>query len=299
VRRRDFLWSAMGLTIDRAFSPAGARAAPTSGKRILFFTKSSGYEHSVIKKVGDQPSHAERVLSELAQRRGWTVTPEKDGRIFGSPGLAEYDAFFFYTTGDLTTAGTDGTPPMTREGKAALLAAVRRGKGFVGAHCAADTFHSPGDLLASTGEKADPYIKMLGGEFIGHGRQQPAKISCADPGFPGCAGIKNGFELVEEWYAFKDYQKDLHVILVQETAGMTTDGNDRVYERPPYPATWARRHGKGRVFYTSMGHREDVWTSPIFQTILAGGIGWTLGEVEAAATPDIARVTPGYAVIRR
>ena len=101
----------MGLTISAALSPARAGAARPARKQILFFTKSSGYEHSVIKKIGDQPSHAETVLTALAEPRGWAITHTKDGRIFGNPSLAAYDAFFFYTTGDLTAPGTDGTPP--------------------------------------------------------------------------------------------------------------------------------------------------------------------------------------------
>ena len=64
------------------------------------------------------------------------------------------------------------------------------------------------------------------------------------------------------------------------------------YQRPPYPATWARMHGKGRVFYTSMGHREDVWTSPIFQDILTGGIAWALGDAKADVTPNLAQAAP-------
>jgi len=285
----------MGLTISAALSPARAGAARPARKQILFFTKSSGYEHSVIKKIGDQPSHAETVLTALAEPRGWAITHTKDGRIFGNPSLAAYDAFFFYTTGDLTAPGTDGAPPMTPAGKTGLLAAIRKGKGFIGAHCAADTFHGPTGPRVSAADDADPYIRMLGAEFIAHGRQQPAKMTCADPSFPGCSGLAKGFELVEEWYAFKAYQKDLRVILVQETAGMATTGSDHVYDRPPYPATWARRHAKGRVFYTSMGHREDVWTNPIFQAVLAGGIAWALGEAPANATPTIERVTPVYA----
>jgi uncharacterized protein len=251
----------------------------------------------VIKKVGDQPSQAERILTEVGQRRGWEITHTKDGRVFTAARLADYDAFFFYTTGDLTAPGTDGAPPLTSEGKAAFLAAVWSGKGFVGAHCAADTFHRPGGP-ARSGDHLDPYLRMLGAEFLGHGRQQRATMTCADPRFPGCAGVKRGFELLEEWYAFTAYQRDLHVILVQETAGMATTGSDRVYDRSPYPATWARRHGDGRVFYTSMGHREDVWASPTFQTILAGGIAWALGQASAGTTPNIASVTPGAAGAR-
>ena len=64
------------------------------------------------------------------------------------------------------------------------------------------------------------------------------------------------------------------------------------YERAPYPATWARMHGKGRVFYTNLGHREDVWTNLAFQSVLVGGLNWALRRVETDVTPNIAQVTP-------
>lgn len=69
-------------------------------------------------------------------------------------------------------------------------------------------------------------------------------------------------------------------------------GWDTPYQRPPYPSTWAHLYGKGRVFYTSMGHREDVWMSPLFQEILFGGIDWALGRVDADNTPNLTQVAP-------
>lgn len=67
---------------------------------------------------------------------------------------------------------------------------------------------------------------------------------------------------------------------------------DKDYDRPPYPATWARRQSEGRVFYTSMGHREDVWASSIFQAIVVGALQWITGQVDADVTPNIQTVTP-------
>src|SRR5207245_2668569 len=93
-----------------------------------------------------------------------------------------------------------------------------------------------------------------------------------------------------EWYSIKNFAKDLHVILVQDTKGMT--GN--LYERAPYPATWARMYGKGRVFVTSLGHREDVWTNPAFQKILVGGVSWALGRAEAKHRPREFSETPDW-----
>ena len=65
-----------------------------------------------------------------------------------------------------------------------------------------------------------------------------------------------------------------------------------MYQRPPYPATWARMHGNGRVFYTSMGHREDVWVNPVFQEVLTGGINWAVKNVDADVDPNIIKTTP-------
>ena len=101
-------------------------------------------------------------------------------------------------------------------------------------------------------------------------------------------GIAEGLSFTDEWYALNNFARDLHVILVQETKYMQGD----CYRRPDYPCTWARRHGAGRVFYTSLGHREDVWTNPFFQTIALAGLDWALGNVQADVTPNIDRVTP-------
>lgn len=294
MNRREWLIGA-GTTAGLGLSgfPLGWAAPGDSPKRrLLFFTKSSGFEHPAIRRAGGDLGHAERVLTDLGAAHGFEVTCTKDGSVFTPENIAKYDAFVFYTTGDLTTAATDKNPPMTPQGKAALLAAIRDGKGFVGTHSASDTFHTEPDnqeqRYVNHAEKVDPYVAMLGAEFINHDRQQVAKMIVVDPKFPGCGDLGSSFELMEEWYSLKDFAPNLHVLLVQETMGM--DG--RNYRRPPFPATWARMHGKGRVFYTSMGHREDVWTNPKFQAIFLGGIAWAAGNVEANVTPNLGSAAP-------
>lgn len=296
--RRSFLSTSAVAAVGAGLSafPVGWAASAAPKRRILFFTKSSGFEHPVIKRPADGLSHAERVLTDLGEKHGFEVTCTKDGGVFTPDSLAKFDAFFFYTTGDLTQPGTDKNPPMSPEGKTAFLDAVRNGKGFIGTHSATDTFHTQPDppdrsnRFMSHGDAVDPYVAMIGGEFIRHGPQQVARMTAVDHRFPGCESLGSGFELMEEWYSLKDFRKDIHVLLVQETAGMT--GSD--YQRGPYPATWARMHGKGRVFYTSMGHREDVWTNPIFQGILLGGVAWAVGNVEADVTPNLEKAAPRH-----
>lgn len=300
MTRRDLLHrtglAAMGVGLS-AFPSGWAGAADKPKRRILMFTKSSGFEHPGIKQVGDQPGYAVKTMMELATAHGFEVTHTKDGTVFTPENMAKYDAFLFYTSGDLTQPGTDKNPPMTSQGKAALLDAIRDGKGFIGTHSASDTFHAqpdPPDRAAryvSHMGNLDPYTQMIGGEFINHGAKQKARITVVDRKFPGFSHAGSSFELFEEWYSLKDFAPDLHVILVQETEGMK--GND--YQRGPYPETWARMHGKGRVFYTSMGHLEEVWTNPMFQSMLLGGVSWAVRNVDADISPNLAKAAPRHA----
>ena len=296
LSRRSFLHSASALSLAAFMASASSLlAADAPARKILFFSKSSGFEHDVISYKKGKPSLVEKSLTELGAKHHWEFTFSKDGSLFSPEYLKQFDALFFYTTGDLTSPGTDGQPPMTAAGKQAFLDYVASGKGFIGSHSASDTFHTDNESkkgperFENHGAKADPYVRMLGAEFIRHGKQQSAKMRCADPKFSGMEKYAAGFDLTEEWYSLKDFSEDLHVLLVQESE--TMEGSD--YQRPPYPATWARMHGKGRVFYTSMGHRDDVWANPIFQDILTGGIRWALGDVKADVTPNITSVTPG------
>jgi len=290
---------ALGVLALGAIASA-ADVAPVR-KRVLVFTKSSGFEHEAIKPVlkDGRPGYGFPVLDELGRKLDIDFVFSKDGWRFTPQYLAQFDAFFFYTTGDLTVAKSDprgdGLPPMTPEGKAAFLAAIAGGKGFIGVHSATDTFHSGGhnehgpERWINDGAAADDFVQMIGGEFIRHGKQQVAKLTVADPKFPGLSAVPAGLALMEEWYSLKNFAPDMHVLLVQETAGM--EGEE--YQRPAYPSTWVRLHGKGRVFYSSLGHREDIWTNPVFQEILAGGLNWALGRVDADVTPNLATAAPG------
>ncbi len=282
----------LGAAAAASALPAGWLAGAEKGKRkLLVFTKSSGFEHDVIKRKGEELGLAEKVLVDLGKKHGFEVNATKDGRVFDGD-LSGYDAFFFYSTGNLFEAGNDKTPPMTVKGKESLLAAVRGGKGLLGSHCASDSFHSPGGAFV-TQAKPDPFLAALGGEFIRHGPQQEARVRVTDSKFPGQKGAGDSFKIKEEWYSLKNFAPDMHVIHVLETEGM----NGLDYKRPPFPLSWARKEGKGRVFYTALGHREDVWTSPLFQDMLIGACSWSWGDLEADLAPNLLATAPRAGVL--
>src|SRR3954471_16602113 len=115
----------LGLAALGVVQLAGAASmAETTPKKVLFFSKSSNFEHSVIKRQDGQPSWAEQILAKEGPKHGIAFTFSKDGSLFTAEYLAQFDAYMFYTSGDLLAPGKDGNPPMTAEGKAALLAAV-------------------------------------------------------------------------------------------------------------------------------------------------------------------------------
>jgi uncharacterized protein len=281
-------------------------------KKILFFTKSSGFPHSVVTRNGKELAHAERLLTEFGGQAGYDVTCTKDGSIFTPDGLKQFDAIAFYTTEDLTRNNTgprhpkeDQGPTMPPEGPKALLDFIASGKGFIGFHCASDTFHSPNyrgdkkinqqvnmlrDAAANLEDVRTPYIKMIGGEFVTHQSQQPATMKVIDTSFPGLEDLKDA-NFTEEWYSLANFSDDLHVLLVQDTDSMKAKG-ESAYKRPPYPASWAKSFGQGRVFYTSMGHREDVWTSPFFQKVTLAGLAWITGKTQFDPKPNVAQATP-------
>jgi hypothetical protein len=132
-------------------------------------------------------------------------------------------------------------------------------------------------------------VRFLGGEFIKHGAQQVAKNTVTNPKFPGFENVGAEYGFQEEWYSLKDFAPDIHVLSVIDSPAMT----GKEYERPAFPSTWARKEGDGRVWYTAMGHREDVWTNPTFQNILVGGVKWALGDVQAELTPNLKETAPG------
>lgn len=297
--RREFLRAAALTGASLALSK---NLSAASGKSVLVFTKSSGWEHDVVKRTDGKPSLVDDSVTALGDKHGFHVGVTKDGRVFETDKLHSYAAVVFFTTGDLTTLGTDGKPPMSPEGKKRLLEAIHNGMGFVGVHAAADTFHplpDPPDRsnrYIAHGEQQDPYLKMLGAEFIVHGsdpRLQDANLIVNDAKFPGLEGVQSPFSFNEEWYSLKDFQPDLNVILTLDTHGMKGE----CYQRAPYPITWARMHGKGRVFYMAMGDRPENWKNDFFLNLLGGGVRWAIGDVNASLDANLKQAAPGYAEI--
>jgi type 1 glutamine amidotransferase len=207
---------------------------------------------------------------------------------YNAKSLDDFDAVVFYT---------GGTLEMDASQQADFLSFVHDdGKGFIGIHSATITF-----------TKWPAYGEMIGGYFDGHPWHEKVRVKVEDPKHPATAHLGPSFEIADEIYQFKDWdRKKLHVLLslVPESVDLTKQGVKRADH--DFANAWTREHGKGRVFYTALGHREEVWADPRFLTHLVNGIAWTLREAPparpAAATGEegfswllqAATVPPGW-----
>ncbi len=223
-------------------------------KRILVVTHTEGFRHSSI-PVGEE------VVRTLGERnRLWEVdycrTAEDVRRMITAENLKKYDAVMFLnTTGEL---------PISEENKQAFLDWLKKGKGFIGVHAATDTFY-----------KWPEYGKLIGGYFDGHPWHQKIRVKVEDQKHPSTQGLGPSFEITDEIYQFRDWSRqDKKVLLSVDNSSIDVSRGKRSDQ--DYAISWCRSYGKGRVFYTSLGHREDVWTNPLYQKHLEGGIKWVL-----------------------
>ena len=229
--------------------------AQTAHKRILVHIDSQGYEHAVCRADESGLSLVERNMSAWAEADPrYEVVVDRGYERFTPQGLAEFDAVFFYTTGEL---------PMTAEQKQALLDFVRSGGVFAGAHCAADTFY-----------EWPEYLKMIGAAFDLHPWHQEVRLRIEDPIHPCNRHMTDGMTIHDEIYQFRDPfdRKRLQVLVSLDTESVDltvpavkrTDGD--------FALTWERAEGEGAVFYTALGHRAEVWNSDWFRRHLMEGI---------------------------
>jgi len=233
-------------------APSAHAAKP---KRLLVVTVTKGFRHS------DSIPVAERVIGELGAKSGkfevdYVRTDDDMARKMTAEALKQYDGVFFAsTTGDLPLPDRD-----------AFLKWIESGKGFAGAHAAADTFHG-----------FPPYIAMLGGEFETHGPQVEVEALVEDAKHPATKHIDKSVKVFDEIYIYKSYDRNqVHLLL-----DMDKHPNTKVAGH--HPLSWNKAYGKGRIFYTALGHRVDVWEKPWYQEHVLGGILWSLGLAKGSA----------------
>ncbi|MDX2180241.1 MAG: ThuA domain-containing protein [Bryobacteraceae bacterium] len=238
-----------------------AAALTAQPKRVLYVTHSAGFRHGSI------PASA-RAMQDIAVRSNGRLSVEwtEDVAPLNAETLAGFDAVFFFTSGEL---------PMNEAQKSALVEFVRGGKGFGGAHSATDTFYQWAE-----------YGELIGARFNGHPWVQSARVEIEDPAHPASMPVAPSFEMVEEYYQFRGFSRARsRVLMTIDVRTIDLSKPDANPNTVDFPVAWVHPYGRGRVFYTSLGHFDETWRDPRFQATLERALLWLTGQEPGIATP--------------
>ncbi|MFW6107552.1 MAG: ThuA domain-containing protein [bacterium] len=188
------------------------------------------------------------ILAEILQKTGdFQVSMSQDLDELKAENIQEYDVVLFYGSGN------NFKDPAQEKG---LCDFVRDGGACAGIHSATDSF-----------KKSDAYWELVGGRFAGHGGGK-FTVRILDPDHPITQGLED-FEIQDETYRHRYHEKaekELHHLVKI----------DRGKEQQSMG--WVRDYGKGRLFYTSLGHGRQAWTNPHFQRLVVRGLYWAAGR---------------------
>ncbi len=264
----------------QAALPASAPAKAKKPRKVLIFSKTNGFRHGSI-AVGAKS------LAMLGEKTGaYTAVHSEDDSMFEADKLKEFDAVIMLnTTGELFRPRR---LPKDAEGKKAALEReerlkknlvdfVKSGKGLAGTHSGTDTYKNWKD-----------YNDMMGGAFAGHPWHSLVPIKNLEPGhvvnkcFEG-----KGFSVKDEIYQFRlntALATDRRMLLSLDGSKMNLKRNDGRKEF--YPISWVSTYGKGRTFYCSLGHRNEIYYNPVVLQHYLAGFQYSLVDLEADGSPS-------------
>jgi type 1 glutamine amidotransferase len=223
-------------------SAASTSAPADSPLRLLVFTKTAGHRHGSI-PVGT------KALKRLAKRHGWQFEQTEDAKL-----VAAVDAHHTSVVVWLNTTGD----VLDDEQQQAFERYIRAGGGYVGVHAAADA------------EYDWPfYGELCGAYFAGHPEIQSATIRVEDRNHPATRHLGSTLTLTDEWYNYRKSPRDKVRVLMALDEGSYRGGT-----MGDHPIAWAHENLGGRAFYTGLGHRDELFSDPVFLEHLSGGIRW-------------------------
>lgn len=229
-------------------------------QHVLIFTKNglslNGKKGFVHKNI----SSSIKALKEICELEKIETTASEDTSVFTDSNLAKYDAIIF--------SNANNEVFDTEEQKQAFQKFIRNGGGFVVIHSS-----------IAVARDSPWYWELAGGKFVRHAPHQVFDVVATDPNHPSTEFLDDKWTVDDECYYTNHLNPDIHVLL---SADMTTIQDKKRSEYPNdifgdyFPLSWSRESGKGRIWYTGLGHDAKTYNDPIFRKHLKGGILWAL-----------------------
>ena len=282
---------ACGLTIAAAILGAGRAIAQSSGeplppvphakpthlKHVLVISQTKGFQHDSI-------STAMATIFDMGKESGlWDAELRTDTQLLtkkkldgNAKNLDYFDLIVF--------ASTTGELDMDDSQKQDFLSFIHDdGKGFVGIHAALDTNY-----------KWPEYGEMIGGWFNEHPWMTfNAPIITEDPDFPAVRHFPHEFIKYDEIYQPKSWSRDKVNVLLSLDPNRLDYNNPRVHrDDHDFAVAWSKMYGKGRVFYSTLGHTEESWSDPDIRKMYFEAIRWALWMTEGSTATHARIVTP-------
>lgn len=241
--------SLIAITIA-AFAMVATMALNYSGKaaqpRVLVFSKTTGFRHQSIKE-------GIKAIQQLGAENGFLVDTTEDASRFTEQNLRRYAAIIFLsTTGDV----------LNSQQQVDFERYIQAGGGYVGIHAAADCEY---DWAW--------YGRLVGAYFLSHPAQQKALIRVVDKSFIATQFLPDPWERFDEWYNYRNIQKDLHVLLTIDEKSYQGGKNGDFH-----PMAWYHEYDGGRAFYTELGHTSESYSDPLYLKHILGGIQYAIGK---------------------
>ncbi len=233
------LFMAMLLSCSQAWADA-------SPKKVLVFTKTTGFRHANIEK-------GVTVLKNIFSKEGIAVSHTEDANVFLADSLQSFQAvIFFSTTGTILNA----------EQKTAFQKFIESGRGFMGIHAAADT------------EYEWPwYANLVGAYFASHPAVQEAKIDVVNRKHLATRHLQKIWMHKDEWYDFKDVKPGINILMMLDETSYKGGKMGKFH-----PIAWFQEFKGYRMFYTGLGHTEESFDDLNFQKQLIGGLKYVMGK---------------------
>ena len=250
------------VAIEQAL-PNSPLVPPTQERSVLVFNLTRGFVHESIEWT-------DFAIARMGEKSGaFTTVVSSDTMLFQADRLAQFDAVLFNNN-----TGEPFTDPALR---ASLLAYVRGGGGVVGLHAATDCFF-----------EWPEFGEMMGGYFVNHPWNEEVTLRIEEPDHPLMAPFdSSSYVVADEIYQFREpYSRNrLRVLVSLDTAGLDMEREGVQREDRDFAVSWVREEGAGRVFYSSLGHRYEIFTDPTILRHWLAGIQYALGDLEAEDTP--------------
>lgn len=224
---------------------------------ILVFSKSNGFR--------DNPSvnGASEALKGIAERRHWNLVFNDNAAVFNSKDLKRFDAVIWNNvSGDV----------LTIKQRADFKGYIENGGGFAAFHGSGGDPFVDWDWYANT---------LIGAPFLSHPMNpqfQEAKLHVDDPKNPIVQGLPAEWSMTDEWYSFKSNPRKngAHVLLTLDENTYKPVSGKLDLRMGDHPIAWTQCIGKGRSFYSAIGHRPEGYTEPNTNRLMEQGIAWTL-----------------------